>query len=203
MRKGMILFVLFSCLLFPKYVWAGEEKYTSLGLEEACIEENIEFNHPEYEESSEKANIYLFRGRGCEHCYEFLTYLEAMTDQYGDYFNLISFEVWYDSQNDNLKKKVAKRLGDEVKGVPYIVIGKKSWAGYSDTLNEEIYQAIQEEYENKNQNDIVSKVIESEGKIGISDFLIPGVAILFIGGFFFARSKTKQEVSLEEKTKKG
>ena len=39
-------------------------------------------------------------------------------------------------------EKVAEKLGDEVSGVPYIVIGKKSWSGYASDYDEEIMNTI-------------------------------------------------------------
>ncbi len=197
MKKKILVLMLLSLFLVPVGVWAEDEKndYTSMGLRQACESEGISFNHPDYEEGEEKANIYLFRGSGCEHCYDFLTYLEAITEEYGDTFNLISYEVWYDQNNNELLEKVAKKLRDDVTGVPYIVIGKNSWAGYSESLNEEIFQAIQEEYENKNKNDVVTGVINYEKKFGITDILIPACFIIFVFLIIYARWKTGKEQS--------
>jgi len=183
--------------MIPTICLAKPEDYTSTGLEEACLEEQIGFNHPDYKESEEKANIYLFRGSGCSHCYEFLTYLEAMTEEYGKYFNVISYEVWNHENNKKLLAKVAKKLGDTTGGVPYIVIGKHSWAGYSESLNEEIYEAIQEEYKNKNKNDIVTKVVNYKKTFGVADILVTGGFLLIVILIIYARRKTKMEEVVE------
>lgn len=179
--------------MIPTACLAAPEDYISTGLQEACEEEQIEFNHPNYKESEEKANIYLFRGSGCSHCYEFLTYLEAMTEEYGKYFNLISYEVWNHENNQELLERVAKKLGDDVGGVPYIVIGKHSWAGYSESLNEEIYEAIQEEYENKNKNDIVIQAVNYKKTFGVADVLVTFGFLLMIFLIVYARRRTKVE----------
>lgn len=195
MKKGLLL-VLILCL-FSSTVYAKGE-YVSLGLKAACESEGIFFDHSEYHESDEKANIYMFRGQGCEHCYEFLTYLEVMTEKYGDMFNLISYEVWGNSENKRLMERVVRKLRDENSGVPYIVIGNKSWAGYSETLNEEIFAAMEEEFENKNANDVVIKVINEKDTFGFDDFFVICGAIALVGLIFFARSKTKESSQLEE-----
>ena len=199
MNKKIIVSILLTVLMIPATCFASFEDYVSTGLQEACQEEQIEFNHPDYEESEEKANIYLFRGSGCSHCYEFLTYLEAMTEEYGKYFNLISYEVWNYENNQQLLERVAKRLGDETGGVPYIVIGKHSWSGYSESLNEEIYEAIQEEYENKNKNDIVIKAINYKKTFGVADVLVTSGFLLIVFLIIYARKKTKvEEETIEE-----
>lgn len=198
MNKKIIVFVLLAVLMIPMTCFATQEDYISTGLEEACLEEQIGFNHPDYRESKEKANIYLFRGSGCSHCYEFLTYLEAMTEEYGKYFNLISYEVWNHENNQQLLKRVAKKLGDDVGGVPYIVIGKHSWSGYSESLNEEIYEAIQEEYENQNKNDIVTRVVNYKKTFGVADILVTGGFLLIVFLIIYARRKTKVEEEIIE-----
>lgn len=193
MNKKIIVFLLLTVFMIPTACLAAPEDYISTGLQEACEEEQIEFNHPNYKESEEKANIYLFRGSGCSHCYEFLTYLEAMTEEYGKYFNLISYEVWNHENNQELLERVAKKLGDDVGGVPYIVIGKHSWAGYSESLNEEIYEAIQEEYENKNKNDIVIQAVNYKKTFGVADVLVTFGFLLMIFLIVYARRRTKVE----------
>lgn len=187
--KKTVMYLLIGILLVPTLALAeGENKTVSLGLKEACESENISFNHESYKESNEKANIYLFRGSGCSHCYDFLTYLEAMTEEYGKYFNLISYEVWQNEENNKLMKETASKMGDQVTGVPYIVIGNQSWNGYGEDLNEEIYNAIMKEYENGNKNDVFNRK-----KSPLTDVFVVTGAIVLVGLFIYARSKTKEE----------
>lgn len=193
MNKKIIAFLVLAVLMIPTACLAAPEDYISTGLQEACEEEQIAFNHPDYKESEEKANIYLFRGSGCSHCYEFLTYLEAMTEEYGKYFNLISYEIWNHENNRQLYNRVAKKLGEKTGGVPYIVIGKHSWAGYSESLNEEIYEAIQEEYENKNKNDVVIQAVNYKKTFGVTDVLVTLGFLLIVFLIVYARRKTKVE----------
>lgn len=186
--KKIMMYLLIGILLVPTITLAEENKTVSLGLKEACESEGITFNHDDYKESSEKANIYLFRGAGCSHCHEFLTYLEAMTEEYGKYFNLVSYEVWQNEDNNKLMNETASKMGDQVTGVPYIVIGNKSWNGYGEDLNEEIYDAIMKEYENGNKNDVFNRK-----KSPLADAFVVTGAIVIVGLFIYARSKTKEE----------
>ena len=37
-------------------------------------------------------------------------------------------------------------MGDEAKGVPYTIIGEKTFSGYSEEMNDEIIKAIKSQY---------------------------------------------------------
>jgi hypothetical protein len=55
--------------------------------------------------------------------------------------------------------KVAKELGTEASGVPFIVIGDKYFSGFSATSSpEKIKEAIKEQYDNKDYQDVVEAV---------------------------------------------
>lgn len=154
MKKYITLLLLL--LLMPTIVFA-KTSYTKGTLEEALKEEEIEYDLGDYQESEDKINIYLFRGDGCPHCQEFLEYVaNTLVKDEGDKFNLVSFEVWNDKDNSNLMQKVAKKLGKEASGVPFIVIGDKSFSGYSESMNEDIVNAIHEAYDAEEKYDILN-----------------------------------------------
>jgi len=142
----------------PAIVFA-KPSYTKGTLEEALKEEDIEYDLGDYKESEDKINIYLFRGDGCPHCQEFLEYVaKTLVKDEGDKFNLVSFEVWNDKNNSNLMEKVAKKLGEEAGGVPFIVIGEKTFGGYSESMNEDIVNAIHEAYDAEERYDILNEL---------------------------------------------
>lgn len=154
MKKYITLLLLL--LLMPTIVFA-QTSYTKGTLEEALKEESIEYDLGDYTESEDKINIYLFRGNGCPHCQEFLEYVaNTLVKDEGDKFNVVSFEVWNDKDNSNLMQKVAKKLGEEAGGVPFIVIGNKSFSGYSESMNEDIVNAIHEAYDAEEKYDILN-----------------------------------------------
>lgn len=95
-----------------------------------------------------KVNIYFFWGDGCPHCEEGFKFLDSISDEYGKYFKLNKFEVWNNEENAELMEKFAAKMGDEVSGVPYIVIGEKTFKGYSERYEESIKEAIKEQYKN-------------------------------------------------------
>ncbi len=191
--KKLMMVVLAVVLLSPMVVMAEEQtKANPTSIQEACKEEGITFDHSDYKNNQEdKVNIYLFRGQGCSHCYEFLEYLESIIDDYGKYFNVVTFEVWNDTTNNDLMEKVAAKFEEEASGVPYIVIGEKTFSGYSSSMNEELQSLIKEEYEKEDRYDVmkelnvdttVRNVKVTPEKTNASDIIIVVVAILIVGG---------------------
>ncbi len=109
-----------------------------------------------------KVNVYLFRGEGCPHCEEAIEWFDdtlSKDEEYSKYYDLVKYEVWYDQDNAELMDKVAKELGTEASGVPFIVIGDKYFSGFSATSSpEKIKEAIKEQYDNKDYQDVVEAV---------------------------------------------
>ena len=138
MKKFLTVFLL--CLfLFPMTAFA---ETTSLNLIDTLKDDDITPSSTTYSESDEKATVYLFRGKGCGYCHAFLEFLNSITEEYGKYFNLRSYEVWYNEENSNLLSTVSNYLGQPAGGVPYIVIGDKVFAGYASGYDEDIKSAI-------------------------------------------------------------
>ena len=102
-----------------------------------------------YKESDDKVNIYMFRG---------VTYFSTIVDNYGDKFNLITYEVWKNSDNAKLMDEVAKTLGEEPNGVPYIIIGDKSFTGYSEEMNSQIESQINKVYKQTDRYDVMNNL---------------------------------------------
>ena len=94
-----------------------------------------------------KVNVYLFRGDGCPHCQEAEEWFNTkMEEGYGNIFRVIDFEVWYNQDNAALMNKVAEARAEEVGGVPYIIVGNKSWNGFTSSFGDEILEEIKSEY---------------------------------------------------------
>lgn len=157
MKKKILSIILLLVLIIPFRINAVE--YTSQTLEEACESEEIDFVHPNYKDASDKINVYLFRGEGCQHCHDFLEYLESIVEESGKYFNVVSYEVWEDPNNSTLMDKALEFMGDDAdSGVPYIVIGNKSWVGYADSIKDDILNAITTAYNAETKFDIMEQI---------------------------------------------
>ena len=160
MKKFYSIFLVFIiCLvLVPFNTKAAAVSET---LQEAATQEGISFNSS-YSNDDSKVNVYLFRGHGCSHCYELIEYLTSIVDEYGKYFNLVSYEVWYNTDNSALMSNVASVLGDNANGVPYLVIGKKTFIGYrASTDASAIKSAIKDLYKSNDKYDVMDHLDEA------------------------------------------
>ena len=91
--------------------------------------------------SKDKLNIYIFWGDGCPHCKHLAEFLGEKQSEIGDKISLYTFEVWKNKNNLAFLKSFGKFLGENPKGVPYIIIGNKTYSGFSET-DEETKQEI-------------------------------------------------------------
>lgn len=177
MKKLKVLFVLlFMLFIIPVGVFAEEETT-----------------------EKEKINVYFFHGDGCPHCEEASKFFDSIQEEYGKYFNLVKYEVWYDEDNSELMNQVAEYFGQEASGVPYIIIGNKTWNGYSSDYDQEIKNYIMDEY-NKDVNkryDVMEfiktgKKAEKKENDFLPTFLIlvgvAGVSLLIV----YARKKSNK-----------
>lgn len=169
MKKIISLLIIFmlTLIVIPTNVFAEDERardavnpYTSLNLDEALTLEDIEHDFSDYEETDDKAIVYLFRGQGCGYCKRFLTFLNSIVPEYGKYFRVVSYEVWQDENNSALLNDVSTYMEEEASGVPYIVIGDKVFAGYAEQYDEDIKKAIKDLYESENRYDVMTEMVQ-------------------------------------------
>lgn len=163
MFKKILSIVLVGLIFIPTLAFANE--YTTENFEEALTEEGIEHDLKDYKESEDKINIYLFRGHKCGFCNSFLTFLYNNAEEYGKYFNLVSYEIFNDSNNSKLFEEVSKFMdGKSATGVPYIVIGDTAFGGFNESNDgDAIKSKIKELYESKDRYDVFEEM-EKEPK---------------------------------------
>ncbi len=160
--------------------------------------------------SKEPINVHIFRGEGCGYCAAALEFFDSIEDEYGQYFNLVEHEVWNDTDNATLMTEVASYFGETVNGVPYIVIGEKTFQGYTESYNEEIKTAIKNSYESGNFVDVVEQVqggatsgtksSKNDKDSNTTSIIIIGAALVgFAALVYFARdTKDEDEEIIEE-----
>lgn len=126
----------------------------------------------------EKVKVYLFRGEGCSHCYDFLTYFIDTYKDYEDYFEIVVYESWNNSANQELMLAVKEKVGEDVDvAVPFIVVGSNyEVTGFNDEIGEKIIATALKEYQSDKYSDLVAKVIKSE-KITPSEETINEAAV--------------------------
>lgn len=112
----------------------------------------------------EKVKVYLFRGEGCSHCYDFLTYFIDTYKDYEDYFEIVVYESWKNSANQELMLAVKEKVGEDVDiAVPFIVVGSNyEITGFNDEIGEKIIATALKEYQSDKYSDLVAKVAKSE-----------------------------------------
>lgn len=108
----------------------------------------------------EKVNMYLFWGSTCPHCKAEYEYLEGLGEEEKAKFRLYGFEVWGSDENADLLQKVAGALGQEAKGVPYLVIEDEVVSGYLDeSTGEKIMEIVNEKFGKKDREDVFIREI--------------------------------------------
>lgn len=154
--------------------------------------------------ASEKVNVYLFRRNGCGYCEAALEFFNKLSSdsEYSNYFNLIEKEVSESQANAKLMENVASNLNVELKGVPFIVIGKQHFEGYTSSWDENIKAIIKAAYlsEDGSYKDVVASL--SNTKEDNNDAAITVIVILaVVAGVAFLIYMAKEDVS-DEKTLK-
>lgn len=158
-----------------------------------------------FADSKEKINVYIFRGEGCGFCAKALTFFEGLDEEYQSYFNLVEKEVWENDENAAQMQKVADYFDEDVKGVPYIIIGDKTFQGFDESeYGEDIKAAIKESYENADGSykDIVASILNEEplekSNNSAVTIIVIVAAIAGIGFLIYMAREENEETVLEE-----
>lgn len=147
MKKLKYLILLLAVMLvMPFTVFAEGEEYDESGEPVVTSEEGSDAT----DEADPRAKVYFFYGNGCPHCAEAEEWFASIQEAYGDRFVIVDYETWYDEENSQLMLDVATAR-DEYDpnnfGVPYILIGDKSWMGFAEeTMADEIIAQIDDVY---------------------------------------------------------
>ena len=216
--KRLLIVLLMVLFILPTTVLAEEKTYNSLNLDEALTEEEINHNFSNYKETDDQITIYMFRGKGCGYCKKFLTFMNSIIDDYGKYFKVETYEVWNDADNAELMQDVASFLNQKAEGVPFIIIGDKTFNGYSESYDDDIKSTIKELYETKKEDryDVMEEYVKGDSSktetkdydstfIGIIIFSVIISAVSAVVVFLIDRSKInalEERISYLEKGKK-
>lgn len=128
---------------------------------------NAEENKPE--KGKEPVKVYVFRGETCGYCKAALEWFQSIEEEYGDYFDIVDYEVWYNEENKSLMEEVATHMGDTASGVPYIIVGDYTYPnGFAadtvvdndtqKTMGDQMIDQILEVYESNNRYDVMSEL---------------------------------------------
>lgn len=130
---------------FLKYVKIMENKFIEDWDQDSFKrkeEEEISLNLENITRKDGKVNIYFFYGKGCPHCEEEFKFLESIKEEYGKYYQLYTFETWYNKDNAKNAQVFGEKMNDKVTGVPYTIIGSKSFLGFGEKSKKSFIEAI-------------------------------------------------------------
>lgn len=152
-------------------------------------------------DTDSRVHVYLFRGEGCPHCQEAEEWFDSIQDEYGELFEVIDYETWYDSENAELMQKVADARKEEAEGVPYIIVGAKSWNGFTDSYKDEIISEIKAEHDTpvEDRYDVI-QLVETGSTTPVeekssSDVLAVLLILIIVGGTCFGIYKARSSVN--------
>ncbi len=117
MRKILLTLFLPFCLLFPWNIAIADEISV--------------------------VNVYFFWGEGCPHCEKETTFLQNL-EKKNSAVKVYDFEISKNAENRKLLGEIANKLGVDVKGVPFTVVGENFFAGYynDETTGKAIEDAV-------------------------------------------------------------
>lgn len=170
--KKIIKFILFLLLIIPTSTLALSKDYNDYVGKYYNIK------------NDEKVNIYLFYSKICPHCQKEEKYFETLKEKYQDKINIYTYEVTENKTNNKIMKSLKKELKENSQGVPFTIIGSKTFLGYDESLNERIENTI-ESYLDENTKTDNTYTIPILGKIEAKNASIILIAIIlgFIDGF--------------------
>ena len=134
--------------------------------------------------NDDKVNIYLFYSKICPHCQKEEKYFETLKEKYQDKINIYTYEVTENKTNNEIMKSLKKELKENSQGVPFTIIGSKTFLGYDESFNERIENTI-DSYLNENTTTDNIYTIPILGKVEAKTASIILIAIIlgFIDGF--------------------
>ena len=134
--------------------------------------------------NDDKVNIYLFYSKICPHCQKEEKYFETLKEKYQDKINIYTYEVTENKTNNEIMKSLKKELKENSQGVPFTIIGSKTFLGYDESFNERIENTI-DSYLNENTTTDNTYTIPILGKIEAKNASIILIAVIlgFIDGF--------------------
>ena len=170
MKKKIIALLLL--LLIPLNVFAISKDYKDVVYEKVDVKKD-----------DNKVNLYVFYVDECPHCEHEREWLKDIKKEYKDCLNIYEFEVWHNDDNAKIMNELKDQFKIGKSGVPFTVIGEKTYVGFSEVTQSKIENTIRSYAELKGDNNEIK--IPLLGKVNIKKVSIPLVAVIlgFIDGF--------------------
>ena len=111
-----------------------------------------------YTESDKKVNVYMFAGESCWHCLDEITWLASNVNEFKQYANIVVYEVWNDKDNSKLMKRVTSTLQRNTSGVPFTIVGNKTFVGFTEEYGKNIVDEIKNLYNSNEKYDVIQEL---------------------------------------------
>jgi len=115
---------------------------------------------PSVVKAQETVKIYFFWGQGCPHCAEEKKFLDSIKDRYP--VDIIDYEVWHNSDNQEFLKKIGDQLEVDISGVPFTVVGNRIYSGFSSSNTPELMKKDIEYFSATGYQDKIGAIIAGE-----------------------------------------
>lgn len=163
-----LIILLFAVFIIPTFVFAEGEENTNTT-------------------EKKEVPVYLFHGDGCGFCASAKEWFASIEEEHGSKFEIIDYETWHNTDNAELMEEVADVRGEVAEGVPYIIVGNKSWNGFTEEMAEEILSEINSVYEQeeKDRYDVMNFLEDTKKKEkekGNSGDVVALILIVLVSG---------------------
>lgn len=176
MKRFLLLIILCFSFFQPNCVFALASDY-----------EDVVYDKVGVELEEDVVNIYLFYGSTCPHCAKEKEVLDKLEVKYEGKVNVYKYEVWSDKDNRDIMFEVKNLFDMPVnEGVPFTVIGTKTYYGYDEWVGTDLEKQLVKYLELDNIDDddtIVEKDkinIPLIGKVNPGEIAV-GVAAVTLG----------------------
>ena len=105
-------------------------------------------------------NLYLFYSKTCSHCEAEMKLLDEIQEDY-DNLRIYKYEI-SDDENSLLLSKVSEIFDVKVTGVPFTIIGEKTFLGYSDENSKKKFIGTIEYYSSHGYTDKIGEYLGNE-----------------------------------------
>ena len=117
--------------------------------------------------AQDKINLYFFYGDGCTHCAKEEIFLKKLAQE-NENIKIYYYETWHNKENQDLLVELGKELDIIIRGVPLLIIGDQTIAGYyNDKVTGKKIKDIIRHYALEGCNDIAAQIIHGNGIVDI------------------------------------
>lgn len=135
--------------------------------------------------SSHDVTLHLFYSQSCPHCHDELAYLEKLKKEQS-YLTVKTYEVSSSTDVQTLWRAVGRKLGVEVSGVPFTVVGSQYIVGFGDedTTGLQIREMVIDASLDEEYTDVVTQLVDgktTDTKMNVYPAQLQTVSLPIIG----------------------